>query len=176
MAIPAANSIIQMAWVVADLDEAMLRWFRVNGTGPFLVNRHIKVGESCYRGRAQAVDFSVAMAQAGGVQVELIQQHDASPSHYRDTVPPGAEAFHHVAILPDDYDAAVHSYVDQGFAIAGSGIFGDVRFSYVDTTKATGHMVEIVEDLPSIRRFFGAVRKAAEEWDRNPATLVRNLS
>src|SRR3546814_15506838 len=40
-----------------------------------------------------------------------------------------------------------------------------MRYAYVDTSPALGHMVEIVEDKPAIRAFFSAVRKSAEKWD-----------
>jgi len=175
MAIPARNAIVQTCWVVNDLDEAVARWHRVSGIGPFLVMRHVTVTEPHYRGTPSVTDFSVGMAQAGPLQVELIQQHDDKPSHYRDTVPMGSEAMHHVAIMPDDYDATRAEYLGQGFEEAASGIFGDMRFSYVDTSPALGHMVEIVEPTKSIRRFFAAVTRAAEEWDGDPATLIREL-
>ncbi|MEZ5743055.1 MAG: VOC family protein [Sphingomonadaceae bacterium] len=175
MAIPADKAIVQICWVVNDLDEAMARWNRVSGTGPFLVMRHTQVTDPHYRGKPQATDFSVGMAQAGPIQIELIQQHDDKPSHYRDTVPMGTEAMHHVAIMPDDYDTCLTDYLAQGYAEAASGIFGDMRFSYVDTSKDIGHMIEIVEPKDSIRKFFAAVTKAAEDWDGDPATLVREL-
>ena len=103
------------------------------------------------------------------------KQHNDGPSCYRDTVPAGTEAMHHVAIMPDDYDAAVQSYLDQGFAVASSGLFGDVRFCYIDCISATGCMMEIIEDSPGIRAFFGAVRRAAERWDGDAATLLREV-
>lgn len=174
-AIPSERSIIQMSWVVVDLDEAMQRWHRTSGVGPFLVQRHITIGEPRYRGQLSDIDFSVAIAQAGPVQVELVQPHGNGPSCYRDTVPAGTEAMHHVAILPDDYDAALASYLDQGFEEASGGLFGDVRFSYIDTSAALGHMVEIVEAKDTIVRFFGAIARAAEKWDGDTATLVREL-
>ena len=175
MAIPARNAILQICWVVNDLDEAMARWHRISGIGPFLVIRHTQVIEPRYRGQPWATDFSVGMAQAGPLQIELIQQHDDRPSHYRDTVPAGSEAMHHVAIMPDDYDAALADYLDQGFEEAAGGIFGDMRFAYVDTSGQIGHMVEIVEPKDSIRKFFAMVKQAAEDWDGDPATLVREL-
>lgn len=36
-------------------------------------------------------------------------------------------------------------------------------------------MVEIVEDKPGIGALFAGVRKAAERWDGNPATLLREV-
>lgn len=172
---PARRGIVQMAWVVDDLEEAARRWHKATGIGPFLVNRHIPIIEPQYRGQSGVVDFSTAIAQAGPVQIELVQQHDDAPSCYRDSAPAGTEAMHHVAILPDDYDAAVAHYLAQGFAIASSGYFGKVRFCYVDCRPTLGHMVEILENCAPIRSFFAAIDRAAQEWDGDIAGLLREL-
>ena len=170
-----ARSIFQMSWVVTDLDAAMRRWHKTTGVGPFLVQRHIKISKPRYRGQPGLVDFSVAIAQSGGVQIELVEQHCDNPSCYRDSVPKGQEALHHVAILAEDYDAALASYLDQGFAEASGGFFGDIRFSYMDTRSALGYMMEIVEAKEAIRRFFASIAKASETWDGDAATLIREL-
>jgi catechol 2,3-dioxygenase-like lactoylglutathione lyase family enzyme len=173
--IPDHQQIVQFSWVVPDLETAARRWHETTGIGPFLVNRHLAIGDPLYRGTPQSTDFSTAIAQAGPVQIELVEQHDDTPSCYRDTVPPGAEAMHHVAIVAADYDAALTHYTAQGFAVASQGRFGDVRFAYVDCSPAIGHMVEILEDKPTIRRFFAAIVRAAERWDRDPRTLIQTL-
>lgn len=170
-----SQQIIQFSWVVNDLQEAAERWYRTLGIGPFLVNRHIAIGDPVYRGRPHATDFSTAITQAGPVQIELVEQHDDTASCYRDLVPAGAEGLHHVAIIVADYDAALMTYAENGFATAFEGQFGDVRFAYCDCSTTIGHMVEILEDRPTIRRFFAAITRAAEQWDRNPATLLQTL-
>ena len=175
MAIPAHRSIFQMSWVVPDLEQAARRWHQAMGVGPFMVNRHLTITDPLYRGKPHAIDFSVAIAQAGPVQVELVEQHDDKPSCYRDTVPAGEEAMHHVAIMVDDYEAALQRYRDQGFEVASSGFFGEVRFCYVDCRPALGHMVEIVEDCPPIRAFFAAVESAAHGWNGDAAGLLREM-
>ena len=173
--IPAMQSIFQYSWVVNDLDEAMERWHRTTGVGPFIVQRHIAIDQPRHRGNPQPVDFSVAIAQAGPAQVELIHQHDDAPSCYRDTVPKGTEALHHAAIMVPDYDKALAHYTGQGFAVASDGYFGEVRFCYVDMSPALGMMMEIVHDCAQIREFFDMVTHAAETWDGDTATLVREL-
>lgn len=172
---PSQQSIFQMSWVVPDLEDAVRRWHAATGIGPFLVNRHLKITNPLYRGEPGEIDFSVAIAQAGEVQVELVEQHDEKPSCYRDSVPAGEEAMHHVAIMPQDYDRALQRYLDQGFEVASSGYFGEVRFCYVDCRPMIGHMVEIVQDCRPIRAFFSAIRQAAAEWDGDPATLLREM-
>jgi len=165
--------IIQHAWVVPDLDAAIQHWHRTLGVGPFLVNRNIQISEPRHRGVTRAVAFSTAVAQSGSIQIELVEQHDAGPSAFRDTVPAGMTAFHHVAIVADDFDAALRDHA--AYPIAAEGRFGAIRFVYLDTSATLGAMLEILEDGPAIRAFFGAIRKAGERWDGNPATLVREL-
>lgn len=169
------HQILQFSWVVPNLEEAARRWNRTMGIGPFLMNRHLRIGELLYRGAPASTDFSTAIAQAGPIQIELVEQHDAGASCYRDTVPAGTERLHHVAIIASDYDRTVASYLDQDFEIAMSGQFGDVRFCYVDTAQTLGHMVEILEDRPTIRAFFAAVARAPERWDRRAETLLRDV-
>jgi hypothetical protein len=165
MILPGA-SIVQMAWVVRDLEEAARRFSTTLGVGPFLVYRHIELTEPLYRGLPARTDFSLALAQAGDVQIELVQQHDDTPSIYRDLVAPDREGFHHVAVIVPELAREVERYRALGFAVASEGRFGPVEFAYIDTSPATGHMVELLQDHENIRRFFGGVRKAAQGWDR----------
>jgi hypothetical protein len=165
--------ILQHAWVVPDLDAAIHHWHRTLGVGPFLVNRNLRISDPLYRGNPRAVAFSTAVAQSGSIQIELVEQHDDGPSAFRDTVPAGRTGFHHVAIIAEDYDAALRAHA--GVEIAAAGRFGDIRFVYLDTSSTVGPMLEILEDRPAIRAFFGAIRRANERWDGDPATLIREL-
>lgn len=168
-------TIIQYAWVVPDLAIAAQRWHDMTGIGPFLINRDLKLDQPRYRGQPTATRFSTAVAQHGDVQIELVEQLDDTASAYRDTVAAGTTGFHHIAFIAADFDADLAHYTTGGTVIAADGYFGPMRYAYLDTAATLGHMIEIVEDKPAIRAFFGAVRKAAERWDRNPATLLREL-
>ncbi len=167
--------IIQYAWVVPRLEEAARRWHQATGIGPFLVNRDIQLIGPRYRGNPSATRFSTAVAQHGDVQIELVEQLGDGPSAYRETVPAGATGFHHVAFVAEDFDAALAHHLGQGHGIVADGAFGPMRYAYVDAVPDLGHMIEIIEDKPAIRAFFGAIRKAADRWDGDPATLLREL-
>jgi methylmalonyl-CoA/ethylmalonyl-CoA epimerase len=58
----------------------MQRWIATARAGPFFVNAHAGVENTRYRGEPMAIDFSGALAQAGPMQIELIQQHSDTPS------------------------------------------------------------------------------------------------
>lgn len=158
----------QMCWVVDDLEAAMKHWIETCGVGPFYVIPHVPAQNITYYGKPAKLDFSGALAQAGSIQIELIQQHCDNPSVYRDLVPKGS-AFHHVAMFTVDYDRELAEFQRQGLPVVTAGMFGDLRYSYVDATRTIGTVLELVEDKPSIRQFFKKVSDGAKEWDgRDP--------
>lgn len=96
----------QTAWVVRDIEIAMRNWVEQALVGPFFLLPHAPIGDCRYRGSEVAIDFSVAVAQVGPMQVELIEQHDSQPSPFTLDLPqPGIH--HHVAATNDDLDADV---------------------------------------------------------------------
>ncbi|WP_285017989.1 VOC family protein [Novosphingobium sp. fls2-241-R2A-195] len=160
------SHVMQVAFMVEDLEAACMDWVRTTGIGPFLTVPHVVLEEYSYCGRpASGLDFSVAIAQSGGVQIELIQQHCDNPSAYRDTVAKGQGGFHHLAIYTDDYDAMHARYTQQGFVTAVDGSFGGFRFSYIDTSATLGCMIELIEENPLQGEFFARIAGAAQGWD-----------
>jgi len=158
--------IMQLALMVDDIATACAAWTRTTGIGPFLHVPHVVLEEYGYRGQpASGLDFSVAIAQSGGVQIELVQQHCDSPSAYRDTIARGHGGFHHLALYTDNYDADYASYAGQGFEVAVDGTFGGYRFSYVDTSATLGCMIELIEANPLQTDFFERIAAAAADWD-----------
>jgi Glyoxalase/Bleomycin resistance protein/Dioxygenase superfamily len=83
----------QIGFVVDDLLAAAADWARVFGVGPFHVmpvfDQHV-----IYRGSESTITCQVAVAQAGPVQIELIQQHCDRPSVFREWSRDGTCAFH----------------------------------------------------------------------------------
>lgn len=159
----------QMCWVVDDLEAAMQHWIETCGVGPFYVIPHVPAQNITYRGKPAKLDFSGALAQAGSIQIELIQQHCDNPSVYRDLVPKDRSAFHHIAMFTVDYDRELAEFERQGLPVVTAGTFGDLRYSYVDATRTIGTVLELVEDKPSIRQFFQKVSDGAKNWDgRDP--------
>jgi len=124
----------QNAWVVDDLQAAMRRWTKTCGIGPFFLLEHVAMQDVTYRGQPATVDCSIALAQAGRTQIELIEQHCDQPSVYRDLVPRGQTRFHHVATFAHDYDRELAEYRARGLRVTTTGRFGEMRFAYIDAT------------------------------------------
>ena len=162
----ARQRFVQNAYHVADLDEAIDRWHRQFGLGPFIVRRHIALDRAFYRGAEARLDISAAHVQAGAVQVELVTQHDDAPSAFRDMFGPDQEGLHHVALFPEDHDAMVAHYRASGFEVATDIVTAEGRgAAYVDTRAQLGHMTEIYRVNQSLFDFYADIAAAAENWD-----------
>jgi hypothetical protein len=163
---PFRHRIVQNAYYVSDLDSAIARWHALWGLGPFLVRRHIVLPEVSYRGVPALLDISAAYVQAGDIQLELVTQHNDAPSGFRDAFAPHEEGFHHVAVVPADYQALIGAYAALGYPVATELRTASGRgAAYVDTRALLGHMVEIYWPSPGLTALYRDVAAAAQNWD-----------
>ena len=159
----------QNAWVVDDLQVAMRRWTETCGVGPFFLLEHVAMQDVTYRGQPATIDCSIALAQAGRTQIELIEQHCDQPSVYRDLVPRGQTRFHHVATFAHDYDRELAEYRARGLRVTTTGRFGEMRFAYIDATSEIDCVLELLEESQPLREHFAHIEAAAVDWDgRDP--------
>ena len=94
----------QLGHVVDDVFAAAASWARTFGVGPFHVLPVVEQRAN-YGADPRTVRIQVAVAQAGPVQIELIQQHCETPSIFSDWSRGGASAFHQIATVTSNYDA-----------------------------------------------------------------------
>jgi len=109
-----AEGIIQIAYVVDDLDEAMRHYVEELSVGPWFVLRDWTPDDASYRGAPSQAPMHLAMAYNGHIQLELIQPTDDSPSVYREVLGTTGPGFHHFGVACEDYDATLARYLDRG--------------------------------------------------------------
>ncbi len=106
----------------------------------------------------------IGIAQAGPLQVELIQPLNAQ-SAYRMSVPAGSgQGFHHIGIWTENFDQALAHFNGLGFETINAGRTRSTEFAYLDTRALLGCMLEIVTKTPLAERRFSEIAKAAEGW------------
>ena len=167
-----AGAIMQVAFTVPDLLVAVEQWAQVLAIGPFFALEHFHLDEFRYRGRPCKADFSLAIAFSGSMSFELIQQHDASPSVYRELIERRGYGFHHVALATIDFDAELTRLTAGGSAVAMSGVVpvgAGSRLAYVDTCDLIGGMTELIEVNAAVEGLFTQLRDAAATWDGKEA-------
>jgi catechol 2,3-dioxygenase-like lactoylglutathione lyase family enzyme len=166
------GAIRQLGIVAHDADAAMHYWTETLGVGPFFVLRSIQFAEFYYRGCPSASPtVTLCFAQSGALQIEIIQQHDAAPSAYRDFLATGREGPQHVAAWfagRADYNKAYHRLSTQGLNVVhqGKGAGADFCFAYFSRGEGLYPQIEISEALqPAQTGFIARVSQAAQDWD-----------
>ncbi|HVU71807.1 MAG TPA: VOC family protein [Mycobacteriales bacterium] len=154
----------QMGYVVGDLLSAAATWARVFGIGPFHV---LPIAEQTgtYRGQPAACSMQVAAAQAGPVQIELIQQHCDRPSIYREWRRGNVSGLHQLCSITWDYDGKKEHYGGLGYDLLAESDNGRFRVAYYDTVADFGFVTEIVEAVPRFLEQIAAVSRTCAEWD-----------
>lgn len=157
--------VMQMAYVPVDFDAAIRFWTGVMGVGPFFLMEHIDVPALRYRDVPTQIDFSLALAYWGDIQIELVKQHCETPSIYSDWLREGRQGLHHVCQLVDDMDHARRICADAGATIVQELAITGGHALYVDSGGGPGTMVEILQPPPELLEFFAMAHAAARDWD-----------
>ena len=153
-------------------------WSRELGVGPWFYNPKVPIVNYRYRGESYQPHNSVALANSGPLQVELIQTRNDVPSMYRDFMQAGNFGLQHVAYWTQDYDADLARLTAQGLKPVMSGEVGERgRFIYFDTEYHPGTVIELSEVAGPKGTMFRMIREASEGWDgRDPVRPFPDLS
>lgn len=166
---------VQIAYHVPDAASAAHHYSQAFGWGPFFLLEHIPLASCLYRGAPARFDHSSAYGQAGEVMVELICQHDDSPSVLRELFRRDQVGVHHVAHFVPDLAEALASGVARGLAVAlEARTLTGTDFAMLDVSGELGHMLELYEPRGDLEKFYKYVRRAAERW--TGADPVRRLN
>ena len=141
------GEVIQIAYVVRDIEAAMKRHWEVCGIGPWSVYEFSapKVRDYIYRGRPATHSCLIAVTPMGegfGAQVELMQPVRGR-SIYDEHLEARGEGLHHVKLYHSDCAKAVAEYERRGYAVIQSGRFDDDEHYYLDTEKDFGYVIEL---------------------------------
>jgi hypothetical protein len=178
----ALGAIRQNGFVVADLDDAIRDWTDRLGVGPFFRIAEQPLVGFTHRGAPSEARIAVALAQSGGIQIELIQPLDEHPSAFTEYRRTSGAGLQHVAHWTQEFDQAIALLRARGLRLVQSGRSGsggpDERFAYFEVPGSTAPIVEISETRGRKAALFAAVAAASEDWDgadpvRDMAELLR---
>ena len=168
-----AGHLRQIGVIVPDIDRAILHWTRNLGVGPFLLIPEVRFENYRYRGKAMpGPKVSLAFAQSGPLQIELIQQHDRVPSAYLEFLEVSKGGVQHLCAWADssvEYERLHAKLRDQGFQEIHQGNVegAEGRFCYFGGDgNANDPLLEISEgNLPDIRPLWERLQQRADRWD-----------
>ena len=163
---PLYSPVMQVAYVVEDIEKAASHWARTLGVGPFYLFSHTPFKEIRYRDEPSPIDMSVAIAYNGDIQIELIQQHNDSPSIFTEFIEKFGYGQQHVGVTTDRFEDTLAHFAQKGIKPRQQGItLPGMNFAYLETDFHPGGMLELIEADTSIMKAFSIIKKAAEDWD-----------
>jgi hypothetical protein len=161
-----AGALCQFAYVVPDIEHAMTDFAERLRVGPWFVRGPFQPPHARYRGEPTQAVFSVARAFSGHAMVELIQQHDDSPSVFHEGDGQRRYGFHHWATMTTSFDADVERYAALGYEEAFfDRLPSGSRVMYVDSTRDLPGMLELVERTDAQERVYANIQLASVDWD-----------
>jgi hypothetical protein len=164
----------QVGYVVKDIEKAMEHWSRVLGVGPWFYREDATPTTFTYYGKqATPPKISIAVANSGDLQIELIEQHDDSPSLYRDALRVAGECAQHIAYWTEDqFDELRERLIASGYVEGHAGQMGQRgRFSYLVHEGLPSAVIELSELRGGKGEYFRKVAAAAEVWDGSNAVI-----
>ena len=169
------GDIAQIGYVVPDVRASMSHWIR-NGVGPWFYIADVKTDYFRYHGADSPMTMSVAVANTGEIQIELIQPTNDAPSMYRDFLAAGHIGAQHLAYWTKDYQALYDRALELGFTVGQEGSIGGHlgRFAYFESADVPGTVVEISDISGPKGELFAFVREAARKW--NGANPIHEIS
>jgi catechol 2,3-dioxygenase-like lactoylglutathione lyase family enzyme len=141
--------VFQLAFVVADLDEALEQYTATLGGEPWRLFEisSSDFGSTTYRGWPAEFTCRLALNDASP-QLELVQPVSGA-SAWDEWLRERGEGFHHFGVVVDSVDAVVERMGEAGHepiqSGRGFGLDGDGAYAYFDMRGQSGWIVEAVE-------------------------------
>ena len=147
---PVLNEVVQVSFIVKDVDEMMEKYYKYYGVGPWVVYElgPDMVHDMISAGKKKNYKFKLGMAKIGGVEFELVQPMDKESIFY-EFLKKYKGGFHHVAYSVDNYNETMN-YMDKlDLKIFGGGnLEGKHKFVYLNTDVDLKHIIELNETEP----------------------------
>jgi hypothetical protein len=160
------GSVVQYAYVVEEIEKEIMNYVARMNVGPWYLAHKFTPPKGVYRGKPTTPLFSLAVAYSGTTMLELIQQHDDTPSVFQESVKTRGYGFQHFGIAVKNFDAEVDAWLKRGYEIAFSDTAPmGMRVAYMDTMKELPGMVELIEGNDAFEGFFTPIYKQSIGWD-----------
>ena len=162
----------QIGIVVNNFEEPIDHWTKNLKVGPFFILEHLELNDVYYNDNFSKIDFSVALAYSGDIQIELIKQHCETPSIYNEYVDYKKNSVHHFCTFTSNINDDLKIFESQGYKnIQGGKTQDGGSFAYLDHKNNYGALLEIAQLSEGANEMFNLIKNASKEWDGKRAIL-----
>ena len=140
----------QLGFVFKDIEKQAKKMEDLFGFSKFIFGDP-HTGTIQFRGKESQLTSQLAFSRLGNTQIELIKWIEGDCS-YKEFLDQGKEGFHHIAMYIEDTDLYLNYFKERGIGVLQSGEVLNVRFTYMDTEKEFGTIVEFLEKIKRRKR------------------------
>jgi methylmalonyl-CoA/ethylmalonyl-CoA epimerase len=147
---PLFTKILQIGFVVRDLEKSVRNYWEVSGIGPwaFYTMDPSNMLNTKVHGKDVKFSMKVALADLAGLQIELIQPLEGQ-NIYTEFLDEHGEGIHHIACAVDDFDETIITLKKKGVNVIQEGITtAGLGFAYLDIRNDMACITEIYK-IPS---------------------------
>lgn len=160
------GSIVQMAYVVKDIHEAIDWWIKKAGVGPWFFLPSFGGEGHVFRGAPCTSDVAIAMSFAGPLNIELLMPLDDNPSVYKETIDKVGYGFHHFGIARDDIEEEVERRIAKGEVLAHRApVPTGGKVAYFEGGAGAPGFVELIPATPGMDEGFTNFWRQTQNWD-----------
>ncbi|MFK7898514.1 MAG: VOC family protein [Myxococcota bacterium] len=159
--------IVQVAYLVEDIETAISNWLAQAGLGPWTWFRNIEL-ETDFDGQNFTMHIDEALAYMGNLQIQLVQSLDPveTATPYQEHLRARRFGVHHSAFFAEDFDATLAQAQAQGFE--RTCLMRDkagFRYAYCQSSSMPDVWIEFLESYPFLTKIFEEGIAAAANWD-----------
>lgn len=155
----------QLGFISRDLDRSLQYFIDAWGIGPWYTLRGV-TNRMLYKGQEVSIEMSIALANSGDMQFEIVAQHNDVISLYSDALA-HAKGLHvqHVAVWHEDVAAIESAAHSRGWTSIFENQGGPGRSVFVTHPDAPMVCIEISDLDPFKEKVRRNILRIATEWD-----------
>ena len=167
--------VVQVAYLVDDMDAAMQHWLAQAGLGPWTCYRNIEL-EAVFDDAPLTLRIHEGLAYMGDLQIQLVQSLNdpGENTPYQPYLRERRFGVHHMAFFSREIDADLARAHEQGFGrICTMRDSVGHRYAYCQSQGLPDVWIEFLELYPELTQIFAEGIAAAAGWNRRDP--IRNI-
>jgi hypothetical protein len=160
--------LVQICFVVENLNDAMASFSRLLGAGPWFRSTWMSAEQdrTTLHGKASPLNAGIALAYAGGTMYELVEPAPGSRSIFSEWVEKFGFGLHHFGFATTEFDHVAGQLAAEGNKVVMTSVTPrGARVLMVESRTPVNALHELIEVTPESRAFYRRMREAAEAWD-----------
>jgi len=165
--------IVQAAYLVSNLAEAIEQWSAALGLPLFYRIDNVPFESMTYRGQAVEFPLSTAIAYSGDLQIELLLRMPEQEAQFPELFRTGEGRLHHYQIRTANIDAMLKEKQWQDKTLLRGKSSAGMEICFVDAGLPDGSFLEIVETSNDVLLFMDKFKALSNTWTEEPQVVSK---